>query len=102
MVSRLHAGAYVSTSHVLFFFFFQAEDGIRDLTVTGVQTCALPILLRSWVPLSLISRFSRWGAGVSIGLIFDAKVRMTAERTVSSTREKFGCSACQQASTRSA
>src|SRR5205085_7996380 len=27
------------------FFFFQAEDGIRDLTVTGVQTCALPILL---------------------------------------------------------
>src|SRR2546430_16300091 len=26
------------------FFFFQAEDGIRDLTVTGVQTCALPIL----------------------------------------------------------
>src|SRR2546421_5854776 len=28
---------------VLFFFFFQAEDGIRDLIVTGVQTCALPI-----------------------------------------------------------
>src|SRR2546430_6791104 len=27
-----------------FVFFFQAEDGIRDLTVTGVQTCALPIL----------------------------------------------------------
>src|SRR2546427_8035224 len=29
---------------MVFFFFFQAEDGIRDLTVTGVQTCALPIL----------------------------------------------------------
>src|SRR5688572_19014659 len=28
---------------LFFFFFFQAEDGIRDLTVTGVQTCALPI-----------------------------------------------------------
>src|SRR5690606_39699064 len=27
-----------------FFFFFQAEDGIRDFHVTGVQTCALPIL----------------------------------------------------------
>src|SRR2546430_12718323 len=27
----------------MFLFFFQAEDGIRDLTVTGVQTCALPI-----------------------------------------------------------
>ena len=29
----------------LFFFFFQAEDGIRDWSVTGVQTCALPISL---------------------------------------------------------
>src|SRR5207248_3868185 len=28
---------------LFFFFFFQAEDGIRDRTVTGVQTCALPI-----------------------------------------------------------
>src|SRR2546427_2347588 len=32
--------------YVFFLFFFQAEDGIRDLTVTGVQTCALPILFR--------------------------------------------------------
>src|SRR5207253_5656944 len=35
----------------LFFFFFQAEDGIRDGHVTGVQTCALPISSRgsaSW------------------------------------------------------
>src|SRR2546430_2374674 len=31
------------------FFFFQAEDGIRDLTVTGVQTCALPISLANFV-----------------------------------------------------
>src|SRR2546426_8800898 len=30
--------------YFLFFFFFQAEDGIRDYKVTGVQTCALPIL----------------------------------------------------------
>src|SRR5256885_7072363 len=29
--------------YLLFFFFFQAEDGIRDYKVTGVQTCALPI-----------------------------------------------------------
>src|SRR5204862_2379617 len=33
-------------SHSRFFFFFQAEDGIRALYVTGVQTCALPISLR--------------------------------------------------------
>src|SRR5437763_16585187 len=30
-------------SFCFFFFFFQAEDGIRDTSVTGVQTCALPI-----------------------------------------------------------
>src|SRR5271169_6921750 len=30
----------------LFSFFFQAEDGIRDATVTGVQTCAIPIFRR--------------------------------------------------------
>src|SRR5262249_59525383 len=29
-------------------FFFQAEDGIRDWSVTGVQTCALPIFLAGW------------------------------------------------------
>src|SRR5207245_5224759 len=33
----------VYSIYSLFFFFFQAEDGIRDATVTGVQTCALPI-----------------------------------------------------------
>src|SRR5699024_11424020 len=31
----------------MMFFFFQAEDGIRDRNVTGVQTCALPILFLS-------------------------------------------------------
>src|SRR2546422_2702236 len=39
----------------MFFFFFQAEDGIRDVAVTGVQTCALPIsLFPNW---SLITPF---------------------------------------------
>src|SRR5256885_3708677 len=41
-ISRL----FISDSlKILFFFFFQAEDGIRDYKVTGVQTCALPILV---------------------------------------------------------
>src|SRR5256885_6709306 len=35
--------AQVAVVVVLFVFFFQAEDGIRDYKVTGVQTCALPI-----------------------------------------------------------
>src|SRR5256886_10869422 len=42
---------------MILFFFFQAEDGIRDLTVTGVQTCALPI--------SLIEDFRPDASGVS-------------------------------------
>src|SRR5204862_2047802 len=33
-----------------FVFFFQAEDGIRDLYVTGVQTCALPISAAAFIP----------------------------------------------------
>src|SRR3712207_7296031 len=43
--------------HTVFIFFFQAEDGIRDIGVTGVQTCALPI----W-------RTSSWSAAGSPGL----------------------------------
>src|SRR5437879_9970076 len=38
------------------FFFFQAEDGIRDTSVTGVQTCALPI---SAEPLAKQEKYSR-------------------------------------------
>src|SRR2546425_9783025 len=61
----------------MFFFFFQAEDGIRDKLVTGVQTCALPIYFGAWgvdeqgAPpdyqgccsrAGLASDTSRWGA----------------------------------------
>src|SRR5207245_7694085 len=35
--------SFVFSIHSFYIFFFQAEDGIRDATVTGVQTCALPI-----------------------------------------------------------
>src|SRR5216683_7114063 len=43
----------------LFFFFFQAEDGIRDLIVTGVQTCALPISARRFASASSVSSATR-------------------------------------------
>src|SRR2546430_15203009 len=52
----------------IFFFFFQAEDGIRDLTVTGVQTCALPIWRRSGLvapidPVAVAALLTRHFAG---------------------------------------
>src|SRR5256886_12786163 len=43
--TRYHSRPLQGSPVLSFFFFFQAEDGIRDLTVTGVQTCALPIYL---------------------------------------------------------
>src|SRR5215471_20037191 len=46
----------------MLFFFFQAEDGIRDLYVTGVQTCALPISLAQAFT---VIRFDRPGCGLS-------------------------------------
>src|SRR5712664_2175840 len=62
---------------IFVFFFFQAEDGIRDLIVTGVQTCALPIspgtvgqrgqksaggsMVRSWRWVAVITHCSRKG-----------------------------------------
>src|SRR5688500_5024567 len=57
----------LSIYHVLFFF-FQAEDGIRDYKVTGVQTCALPILLIQ-LPPSL--EFDRPTAGSFFKLLRD-------------------------------
>src|SRR5205085_7259076 len=52
----------------VFVFFFQAEDGIRDLTVTGVQTCALPI------------------SRVSIGTPFTAAESRTMEKPICDQR----------------
>ena len=43
---------------LFFFFFFQAEDGIRDWSVTGVQTCALPISVMGTNTIDRIARIS--------------------------------------------
>src|SRR5256884_1335607 len=44
---KVHSVLRLTGDVLLLCFFFQAEDGIRDVAVTGVQTCALPIYLRS-------------------------------------------------------
>src|SRR2546429_1723873 len=43
-VSHVRVSLRMVVAVLCVFFFFQAEDGIRDVAVTGVQTCALPIL----------------------------------------------------------
>src|SRR5260370_4670678 len=48
MVERI-----IARLEAVHFFFFQAEDGIRDSSVTGVQTCALPILMTIFVSVAL-------------------------------------------------
>src|SRR5688572_31714196 len=53
---------------LVFFFFFQAEDGIRDLTVTGVQTCALPIS-RAKVRMTALSDHDGFEAGFVCGVV---------------------------------
>src|SRR5256886_16649331 len=64
------------------FFFFQAEDGIRDLTVTGVQTCALPI---SWSTSrsvrpggSASGRPSRMSAGTTLSMNSSSDAALTS------------------------
>src|SRR2546422_8087626 len=51
----------LSICFIVFFFFFQAEDGIRDVAVTGVQTCALPISCETAVMMtrSIVHYFKR-------------------------------------------
>ena len=56
------------------FFFFQAEDGIRDYKVTGVQTCALPI--------SLVRRAFLWSQLDGLGYREIAERLQVSERTV--------------------
>src|SRR2546422_3592349 len=49
------------------FFFFQAEDGIRDVAVTGVQTCALPICDWSAMRLATIFTLSSLAKSITSG-----------------------------------
>src|SRR5689334_24123319 len=61
------------------FFFFQAEDGIRDGTVTGVQTCALPIY-----PQYIKANFDHFNADDS-----NDRVKARIEQAVARSEEKW-------------
>src|SRR5256885_10764020 len=74
------------------FFFFQAEDGIRDYKVTGVQTCALPIYLRARGHASArrSRRVSAWlVALVALQGAVDQGILVIREDTVEVAREAF-------------
>src|SRR6266436_5765953 len=63
---------------VFVFFFFQAEDGIRDVAVTGVQTCALPIYGKATVTGKVgkdLSTQQAYQVAREVGLILLATVR---------------------------
>src|SRR5438093_13535064 len=66
-----------------FSFFFQAEDGIRDWSVTGVQTCALPISADGLLALELTARHH---AGASEG----RRLRQTPEEINRSEERRVG------------
>src|SRR5205823_6826898 len=62
------------------FFFFQAEDGIRDKLVTGVQTCALPILMSRVLALAFNSASWACNSGSAAALASSrcANMRLSA------------------------
>src|SRR5256885_7301608 len=92
------------TPTVFLLFFFQAEDGIRDYKVTGVQTCALPISGK-WVEVS--GRPSDFGWGVKIkttdnrtlktGSVFGVDtVKLVRDTCASLGPSKIGRASCRE------
>src|SRR2546428_2143415 len=66
---------------ISFFFFFQAEDGIRDLIVTGVQTCALPI----WSDLEVVPN-----GRIARAPLRDRSLLPHADQAVGSGKQQLG------------
>src|SRR2546429_4297474 len=90
---------------IVHFFFFQAEDGIRDVAVTGVQTCALPIspVMRSdYDTVSESDRITGAIAGVrahgyDIVLKLDATIGLAKrDGTTSEDAKQIGRASCRE------
>src|SRR5256885_6701486 len=87
---------------VLLLFFFQAEDGIRDYKVTGVQTCALPISAASRAePTREVERVpaaARLRLQIALIRVGDVSSRRPAHRHASSNRDEreIGRASCRE------
>src|SRR5690606_39669013 len=89
-----------------FFFFFQAEDGIRDFHVTGVQTCALPISIGTIVLPFITSVFLRtdlpslWALQglflVAVPVVCSTRRRIERFYTVNATLLEIGRASCRE------
>src|SRR5690625_5993864 len=76
-----------------FFFFFQAEDGIRDGHVTGVQTCALPISAVNVADISTIDSFClRFLKKYYYAIDLDPNFRVLADES----ERKIGRASCRE------
>src|SRR5256885_9288080 len=74
------------TNLQLYFFFFQAEDGIRDYKVTGVQTCALPIYHARQ---QLNNKGALWHAHILVQMEFAAWWRSEERRVGKECRSRW-------------
>src|SRR3712207_1569855 len=96
--SELTVRIRVRAPLVYLFFFFQAEDGIRDIGVTGVQTCALPISNTSessaYTP--NFTRSGRRGHGYFVQASSVARVRLRPPGSPVARSTKIGRASCRE------
>src|SRR5437879_11587910 len=79
----------------MYIFFFQAEDGIRDTSVTGVQTCALPIFVKAALASALGHESLTVRVGGQVGAV-DGDVRAHVRIGDLQTREDASDAAIEQ------
>src|SRR5258707_3240640 len=95
------------TGGLVYLIFFQAEDGIRDIGVTGVQTCALPILrYGNQLPeqiegliVRLKAEKPHWGARKIRELLvrrLDGDIRVPAKSTIHAVLDQIGRASCRE------
>src|SRR5437879_10927142 len=78
------------------FFFFQAEDGIRDTSVTGVQTCALPIFTRLDGNSTPLTQPLRPGESYMTDFVFDVPRNAQGLRLLLAEDDQIGRASCRE------